>query len=351
LGLLLTIASARSREALGVVSTPRRRAALLVVTALVVAAIVIGRSSRVHPRSTTPVLGASLATTSTAIPAIASTTATTTPNGPPWFVRKATFDLYDTSRNSPARGAYPAHAGRALHTTLRWPASRQGQLPPGKRPLIVFAHGYNVSAGTYSAMLDDLTRAGIMVAAFESPGESAALPGPAVEWDLVNGPCDMEFVAASLKRQVPPALRAALADAPLIVGGHSDGATAAAGAAYASTCSTVAIRAVVALSPNDVPMTGAFRFGRPPPLLAMTGSADEINPAANTLALYQHVPASAWLATIIGGRHLATFTTDPDLHRIDAMIADFVFMIANGDIAARARFASEAGGRIHLQHR
>jgi hypothetical protein len=333
--------------------TPSRRGAtLLVAITFVVAAVVIGRSGRTHPRSTPPVLPhVSLAKRSTAKAAVSSTTVAAASNGPPWFVHQAAIEFYDTSRSTPARGTYPAHAGRALHTTLRWPVSRQGHIAPGRLPLIVFAHGYDVSAATYSAMLDDLTRAGIVVAAFESPGESAALPGPPVESDLDSEPCDMEFVAASLEHQGPRVLRPALANAPLIVAGHSDGATAAAGAAYASTCSMVPIRAVVALSPDDVPMTGAFRFGDPPPLLAMTGSADEINPVAQTQALYQHAPASAWLATIIGGHHLATFTTDPDLKRIDAMIADFVFMIANDDSAARAQFASDAGGRIHLQHR
>jgi len=217
--------------------------------------------------------------------------------------------------------------------------------------LIVFAHGYDVSAATYAVMLDDLTRAGLIVAAPEFPGESTAYAGPAVESDLVNEPCDIEFVAASLEDHPPVALRHALQHAPLIVAGHSDGATAAAWAGYAATCSTIPIRAVVALSPNDVPMTGAFRFGLPPPLLAMTGTADQVNPPANTLALYQHVPPPAWLVTVDDGTHLGTFTTDPDLTRIDAMIADFVFMVANHDGSARARLTHAAGARIHLQSR
>ena len=103
----------------------------------------------------------------------------------------------------------------------------------------------------------------------------------------------------------------------LVIGG----ATAAAWAGYASTCSTIPKRAVVALSPDDVPMTGAFRFGTPPVLLAMTGTADEINPASHTLALYRHVPTRAWLVTVDRGSHLGTFTTDPDLPQIDAIIA------------------------------
>jgi alpha-beta hydrolase superfamily lysophospholipase len=281
----------------------------------------------------------------------APTTVAPTSIGPPWTVRQTTLDLYDPTRSSPARGSSAAHSGRALRTTLRWPVSSSGTVAAGRLPFVVFAHGYNVSAATYSVLLDDLTRAGMIVAAPEFPGESTAYPGPAVESDLVNEPCDMEFVAASLEHHPPAALRDALPNAPLIMAGHSDGATAAAWAGYASPCSAVPIRAVVALSPDDVPMTGAFRFGKPPALLAMTGTADEINPLGHTLALYGHVPRPAWLVTIDGGPHLGTFTTDPDLARTDAMIADFVFMVANHDTGARARLTHIAGGRIQLRSR
>jgi hypothetical protein len=233
---------------------------------------------------------------------------------------------------------------------LRWPVSPNGQVAPGRLPLIVFAHGYDVSAATYSVMLDDLTRVGVIVAAPEFPGESTAYPGPAVESDLVNEPCDMEFVAASLEHHPPAALRLTLPDAALLVAGHSDGATAAAWAGYASTCSTVPIRAVVALSSDDVPMTGAFRFGTSPALLAMSGTDDEINPLAHTLALYEHVAPPAWLVTIDGGHHLDTFTTDPDRARVDTMIATFSFMVADG-VVSTGPLAAETGGRIHLQAR
>ncbi len=285
-------------------------------------------------------------------PTDTSTTRTTaTSQGPPWSVRRATIDFYDPRRASVARGTNPAHLGRSLSTTLRWPVSANGRVAPGPHPLVVFAHGYNVSAGTYSAMLDDLTRTGIVVAAPEFPGESSALPGRPVESDLVNEPCDIEFVAQSLERSAPAGLRGVLAHAPLIVAGHSDGATAAASAGYASQCSSVPIRGVVALSTDDVPTTGAFRFGQPPILLAMSGTADEVNPFGHTMTLYQHVPAPAWLVTIDHGSHLAPFTSDADLARVDAMIADFVFVAAYRDPTARARLEQATGGRFHVQHR
>ncbi|MCU1466644.1 MAG: hypothetical protein JWM72_2572 [Actinomycetia bacterium] len=352
----------------------RRRFAALLAVLVVVAAIVIvvrrgGRSParpsavvsthdslptpRATPSSTrsgdtTSSAGVSAATSPTTV---APTTVTTPASGPPWSVREVTLELYDSTRTSPARGTSRPHSGRALRTTLRWPITPNGQVAPGRLPLIVFAHGYAVSAATYSVMLDDLTRAGLIVAAPEFPGESTAYPGPAIESDLVSEPCDMEFVAASLENHPPAALRHALLHAPLIVGGHSDGATAAAWAGYTATCSAVPIRAVVALSPDNVPMTNAFRFGQPPVLLAMTGTADEINPLGHTLALYEHVPAAASLVTIDRGTHLGTFTTDPDLARIDAMIADFVFMVADHEGGARARLTQLTGGRIHLESR
>lgn len=345
---------ATHRQLRGVVSTRRRVSALLAVVIVVVGtfSIVIGRKERAHtPRRAVSTRGSQPTEHTTRPLRAATTTVTTAPAGPPWSVRQTTLEFFDPTRTSPARGGRPVHSGRVLRTTLRWPVSSNGQVAAGRPPLMVFAHGYNLSAATYTVMLDDLTRAGIVVAAPEFPGESTSYSGPAVESDLVNEPCDMEFVAASLEHEPPPTLQNALRNAPLIMAGHSDGADAAASAGYASSCSSVPIRGVVALSPDDVPITDAFRFGNPPPLLAMSGNADEVTPVARTQALYQQAPGPAWLVTIDGGSHVGTFTTDPDLARISRMIADFVFMVADRDTRARVRLTRAAGGRIHVQSR
>ena len=270
---------------------------------------------------------------------------------PPWLVRTATIELVDPTRRSPARGTVAAHPGRQLRTTLRWPMSATGTVAPGVLPLMVFAHGYATTASTYSTLLDDLARSGVVVAAPELPGESTAYPGPTVESDLQNEPCDLGFVGDWLERHPPAGLAATLTTAPVIVAGHSDGATAAAWAAYVSSCSSAPIRAVVALSANDVPMTGAFRFGPAPALFAVSGTADEVNPLAHTIALYRHVPVPAWLLTVAGGDHEGTFTTDPDLVRTAGLVADFVAVVTRGDPAARAVLDAAGAGRLVLQSR
>jgi len=299
-----------------------------------------------HPVTTAPTT-----TEAPTLPARPTSTTSATPNRPPWLVSRSEVVYTDATRATPARGAQPAHAGRMLRTTVLWPTTRGGVVAPGPHPLVVFAHGYATSAATYTALLDDLVAAGFVVGAPELPGESSALPGPPVEADLVNEPCDLEFVASSIERSAPRAIAADVVGTPLVLAGHSDGATAAAAAAYTSHCPGPPPRAVVALSPDDVAMTGAYRFGAPPPLLAATGTADEINPVAHTLALWNHVPAPAWLLTVDGGSHLGTFTADPDRSRVDAIIVDFVLAVAEHDAAATARLASASTGRVHVRRR
>jgi len=231
---------------------------------------------------------------------------------------------------------------------IRWPVTRTGSLAPGRHPLVVFAHGYAVDVSTYSRLLDDLAAAGIIVAAPEFPGESAALPGPPNESDLVNEPCDLEFVATSLEREPPVGLAGALAHAPLAFAGHSDGATAAASAGYSTNnCRGPKPVAVVALSSDDI-VVKADASGSSPALLAATGTDDEVNPVGNTEKLWLHVPRPAWFLTVQGGTHLGTFTTDSDLARVGALIAAFVIAHTVDPSAATHVIGS---GRLHLYQR
>jgi hypothetical protein len=174
------------------------------------------------------------------------------------------------------------------------------------------------------------------------------LAGPPNESDLANEPCDLKFVATSLERQPPVGLAGALARAPLVFAGHSDGATAAAWAGYSTNdCRGPNPVAVVALSPDDI-VVKADPFGSSPALLAATGTDDEVNPVRNTEKLWLHVSRPAWFLTVQGGTHLGTFTTDRDLARIDALIAAFV-IAHTVDPSAATRMS--ASGRLHLYER
>ncbi len=88
---------------------------------------------------------------------------------------------------------------RTLVVVVRYP--ELGAVPAraaGPYPLIVFAHGFNVTPATYSDLLADWARAGYVVAAPVFPLENADAPGGPDESDLVNEPADMSFVVTKL---------------------------------------------------------------------------------------------------------------------------------------------------------
>lgn len=260
-------------------------------------------------------------------------------------------DYFDPSRPTPSRGTDSGHPGRTLTTEVRFPANADLTPVPGPHPLVVFAHGNASSASVFADLLDDIARAGFVVAAPEMPGESTALPGPPVESDLAEEPCDLIFIADAVRNGPPPVVQGFVSPGPVGLAGQSDGATAAAFAAYSPlSCGATDVGAVVALSANDVPLA-ASRSAPSPTLLAVTGTADEVNPPSHTRALWSHVPAPAWLLTVDGGNHLSTFTTDTDRAGIDDVITEVLRLSLGADPDAGARLARLGGGRLHLQSR
>jgi len=268
--------------------------------------------------------------------------------GWPWRVAMTTVTFTDMSRATRPRGTDVGHAGRRITTVLRWPVAANGRPVPGRLPLVVFAHGYAVQTSTYAALLDDVAAAGSVVAAPEFPGESAALPGAPDEADLANEPCDVEFVANTIERAPPPEISDAILAGGVVFVGHSDGATAVAAAAYQNhSCAGPSPVAVVALSVRDVPID-LGPGSQSPLLLAVTGTADQINPEYNTVQLFHHVRPPAWLLTVDDGTHLGTFTTDPVRQQVSTVIAAFIRSTAHDQpIDLRA----QSGGRLHLTSR
>lgn len=336
------------RECLRVTRSPRL---VIVVSASVVVVVVGGFLAGCTDGSRRPAMRSGEAVRPTAGGAVQRRAAHPRPTapvagtGPPWRVATTTVTFTDPSRPSRPRGASGGHPGRTLTTVVRSPVTAAGRPISGPQTLVVFAHGYAVETDTYHALLDELAAAGNVVAAPEFPGQSSALPGPPDEADIVNEPCDLEFVAHSIEASAPPGVPDAVAAGRVVFVGHSDGATVAAAAAYQNnSCPGPRPVAVVALSVRDIPID--LPAESPSPLLlAITGTADETNPQRNTEQLWNHVRSPAWLLTVDGGTHLGTFTTDPDRERVSMVIAAF---IQRATVDPRIDIQRVAGGRLHL---
>jgi len=266
----------------------------------------------------------------TAATATAPSTATTTSSRAAGLVE---LTFVDRSRATPARPPEPARPIRVLRTTVWLPSGR------GPWPLVVFGHGFDARVSTYAVLLGTLSRAGFVVAAPELPGSSSALAGTPDERDLDQQPCDLLYVAGEVERD--PALAGVVARGPVVLAGQSDGATAAAFGALtepAGACGGPAVAGVVAFSVDPVPV----RAGATASVLAITGTADEVNPVAHTVALYAAAPRRAFLLLSAGDGHLAPSTDSPHARAIATVVVDYLDATLHDDRGAAARLVVDA---------
>ncbi|MFI5035116.1 MAG: hypothetical protein ACHQFZ_02800 [Acidimicrobiales bacterium] len=199
----------------------------------------------------------------------------------------------------------------------------------GGYPLIVFAHGYDVTPDTYAALLDSWAAAGFVVAAplfpDEQPSAIAGQHGADTEPDLVNEPGDLAYAtrailqASAIASATCPIVNGLVQASEIALAGHSDGANAVAmlafdqggdphGVSYRSLRAGIGYRAVVILSGDEVTgQTYAADVSRPN-LLVVHSLNDQCNPFHYGVRLYDaiHQP-NKWFLELQAAHHLPPF--------------------------------------------
>ena len=247
---------------------------------------------------------------------------------------------------------FDATRGRTIAVTIRYPVMGTAGgdevadeiADVGNYPLVVFAHGYAVSADTYAALEHEIAEAGFVVAAPDFPYTSSAVTDAPDEDDVSNQATDVSFVISELldASTVPDVLSGAIAGTPVGVVGHSDGGVTAAAVAYNSSVADPRVGAAVILSGAEARYDGTWFTTQSPPLLAIHGTADEINPLGSSEQLYADATGPKMLVTVDGGSHLGPFTTDPVEPVIGTLVGDFLDAHLRNDAAAAQRLPGDA---------
>jgi predicted dienelactone hydrolase len=242
---------------------------------------------------------------------------------------------------------YPAAAGAVgEHDAYDAPASRAA----GGLPLIVFAHGFDVTPATYARLLRAWTRAGFVVAAPVFPLENADAPGGADEADLINEPGDISFVISQLlaASAAPSGPLAGLIDpARIAVAGQSDGGIAALAAAYGRRTRDRRIRAAAVLSGAESSGFGGYAFGAgEPPLIAVQGTADTTNAPGNTYEYFDAASRPKYLLRVLGAGHLPPYTAQgPQLALVERTTIAFLDGYLDGTPGASSLIRAAAANR------
>ncbi|MDQ2726099.1 MAG: hypothetical protein M3Y36_11490 [Actinomycetota bacterium] len=303
----------------------RRRSALVGVMVLLLAGC--SPSGPAAPRGgPVPTVAARTATTVAGPPPAAAPA--TAPLAPPYPVTTTTVALVDTSRPTVSRGR-TVSTTRAL-TTQVWAPS-----VPGRRPLVVFGHGFQVGPAPYTALLRAWAADGYVVAAPALPLSDQAVAGANLdEADINNEPGDLRFVIDSLVAPTS-ALAAGIDPTRVAVAGHSDGAEAALSEAITpAPAGQPAVRAVIAMSVSPLP--GITHLANPP-ILVTQGDADSINPLSEGRQTYGQARAPKDFLTLLGGGHLPPLEAGSAwLPTVITVSEDFlnIFLAGTGSVGA-----------------
>jgi fermentation-respiration switch protein FrsA (DUF1100 family) len=263
----------------------------------------------------------------------------------------ATLHLVDRSRTIRLRRG--RRVPRVLTTYVRYPAAGAAGTaeiagaPPaqGPFPLVVFAHGFDVTPATYAALLDSWARAGYVVAAPLFPRTNPDALGGVDEADVVNQPTDVSFVISSLLAGGPAAgpLQGLVNPAEIAVAGHSDGAETALAVADSRRYRDPRVRAALVLSGAEMSGIGGYSFGgAAPALLAVQGTRDVFNEPRYTYAYYRAARAPKYLLRLLGAGHLPPYTTEePQLAVVQRVTRLFLDGYLNGELGAVAQLPAD----------
>jgi fermentation-respiration switch protein FrsA (DUF1100 family) len=102
-----------------------------------------------------------------------------------------------------------------------------------------------------------------------------------------------------------------IARSEIAVTGQSDGGDTALAVAYDSPYRDRRVRAAMILSGAEIPMIASFELAPGgPPLLAVQGTADPVNPPSATDAFYDGAPAPKYRLNLLGAGHLPPYSTE-----------------------------------------
>jgi predicted dienelactone hydrolase len=228
---------------------------------------------------------------------------------------------------------------RSLTTIIRYPAvgspSRNDRLAAaparsaGPFPLILFAHGFNVTPAPYAPMLRAWVGAGFVVAAPIFPLTNAAAPGGPSESDLVNQPTDMSFVITRMlaaDARSRGILSGLITPGEAAVTGQSDGGSTALAAAYNTHYFDRRVRAAMILSGARIPGLDGYDFPEPsPPLLAVQGTGDHVNAPSSTYGYFTLARQPKFLLSLLDAPHLGPYTDEqPQLGIVEQVTLAFL---------------------------
>ena len=286
--------------------------------------VAAGRASA-DPSTTTSTAAAPSSTAASGAPAgVPSTTA------PPrsldvarrYAVGTRTQTFVDSSRTTSPNGSFGGASSRTLPTELWYPAEGSAGADPtagvtpdrghGPYPLVLFAHGYDVTPDFYAPLLSRWAAAGYVVAAPVFPILSGSDGGAShVDYEKTFG--DASFVITQLLAIGGHDPLAGLIDPDRIAAaGHSDGEVVSFGVGFLQCCRDSRIRSVIAMAGDLANANNPHVRDTGTPILHVMETNDEYDPYEHSIQWDRdNLTAPRWMVSL-NSSHVPPYTQPGD---------------------------------------
>jgi hypothetical protein len=323
-------------------------AAVVVVVALLVAGALVllgddgddhgvtAGASRAGP-STTGAAAPSSAPTSSSVAATSGPAAPTALDVTRRYaVGTRTVTFVDSSRSTSPNGSFGGASTRTLPTTFWYPAEGALGGDPvadaapdrdhGPYPLVLFAHGYDVTPDFYAPLLARWAAAGYVVAAPTFPILSGSDGGAShVDYEKTFG--DASFVITQVLGLAGDDQLAGLVDPDRIAAaGHSDGEVVSFGIGFLECCRDLRVKSVIAMAGDLSNANNPHVRDTGTPILHVMETGDEYDPYPHSIQWDRdNLTAPRWMVSL-NSTHVPPYTQpgDPAFELTSAITVAFL---------------------------
>lgn len=256
--------------------------------------------------------------------------------GRTYAVGTRTLTFVDSSRPTSPNGSFAGAPSRTLPTEFWYPATGASGGSPvadatpdrqhGPYPLVLFAHGYNVTPDFYAPLLERWAAAGYVVAAPVFPILSGSDGGAShVDYEQTWG--DASFVITQVLSLGGTEPLAGLVDPTRIAAtGHSDGEVISFGIGYLQCCRDLRVRSVISMAGDLSNANNPHVRDTGTPILHILETDDEYDPYPHSIEWDRdNLTAPRWMLTL-NSSHVPPYTQpgDPAFELTSAVTVAFL---------------------------
>jgi dienelactone hydrolase len=348
-----------------------------VVVVLVVAAVAggvalsgadDGDGGPVAARDATPTTSS---TTTSTVPTTAAAPASSPSTAPPstsvpakpldttrrYAVGTRTLTFEDTSRTTSPNGSFGGAPTRTLPTEFWYPAAGAAGGNPvadatpdqgnGPFPLVLFAHGYDVTPDFYAPLLERWAAAGYVVAAPVFPILSGSDGGTShVDYEKTFG--DASFVISQVLGLAGGEPLAGMVDPDRIAtAGHSDGEVVSFGVGFLQCCRDPRVRSVISMAGDLSNANNPHVRGTGTPILHIMETNDEYDPYPHSIQWDRdNLTAPRWMVSLFSS-HVPPYTRpgDPAFELTSSITTAFL----DGTVKGHPERLDDVTGEVNAQ--